>query len=140
EVHLKFGDSSVIVFAAHFRSKADDDPGRRLAEAKATRDLMVAAATANTGAIVLLGGDLNDVPGSEAIDAMEDGDVLFRVAKELPEASQATYTYGGEREAIDHIFTTASRATAYIVNSATVVREGAGFAGSDHAALHADFN
>jgi uncharacterized protein len=140
ELHLTFGESSVIVFAAHFRSKADDDPGRRLAEAKATRDIMVATATENTGAVVLLGGDLNDVPGSDTINALEDGDVLFRVAKDLPEAAQGTYTFGGEKEAIDHIFTTASRATAYVAKSATVVRDGnGGLAGSDHAALYADF-
>lgn len=141
EVHLTLGANSVIVYAAHFRSKAEDDPGRRLAEAKATREIMLATATANPGAVVLLGGDLNDVPGSDPINALEEGAALFRVASDLPAGSQATYTFGGEKQAIDHIFTTASRATAYVPKSATVVRDGStGFAGSDHAALHADFN
>jgi predicted extracellular nuclease len=140
ELHLKLGESSVIVFAAHFRSKAEDDPGRRLAEAKATREVMITTATENTGAVVLLGGDLNDIPGSDAINALEDGDALFRVAKDLPETSQGTYTFGGERQAIDHIFTTASRATAYVAKSAKVTRDANGFAGSDHAAIQADFN
>ena len=141
EVHLTFGSHSVIVYAAHFRSKADDDPSRRLAEAKATREIMIATAEANTGAVVLLGGDLNDVPGSDTINALEEGGALVRVAKDLPEASQATYTFAGERQAIDHIFTTASRATAYVPKSATVLRDGnTGFAGSDHAAIYADFN
>jgi uncharacterized protein len=140
EVHLAFGSSSVIVYAAHFRSKADDDPSRRVAEAKATREIMIATATANTGAVVLLGGDLNDVPGSSAINALEEGEALVRVARDLPEAAQGTYMFGGESQAIDHIFTTASRATAYVAKSATVVREGkSGFAGSDHAAIYADF-
>ncbi len=142
EVHLTFGPNAVIVYAAHFRSKADDDPGRRLAEAKATREIMIATAEANTGAVVLLGGDLNDVPGSDTLTVFEEGAALFRVAKDLPEASQATYTFAGEPQAIDHIFTTASRATAYVPKSANVLRDGsqAGFAGSDHAALYADFN
>ena len=142
EVHLTLGSNSVIVYAAHFRSKADDDPSRRLAEAKATRQIMVATAEANTGAVVLLGGDLNDIPGSDAINALEEGGALVRVAKDLPEASQATYTFAGEKQAIDHIFTTASRATAYVPKSANVVRDGSsgGFAGSDHAAIYADFN
>ncbi|MBX3225645.1 MAG: endonuclease/exonuclease/phosphatase family protein, partial [Labilithrix sp.] len=140
EVHLTLGSNSVIAYAAHFRSKAEDDPGRRIAEAKATRDIMMAAATANTGAVVLLGGDLNDVPGSDTINAMEEGGALVRVAKDLPEASQGTYTFGGQRQAIDHIFTTASRATAYVPKSATVLRDGnSGFAGSDHASIYADF-
>ncbi|MBX3202125.1 MAG: endonuclease/exonuclease/phosphatase family protein [Labilithrix sp.] len=141
ELHLTLGSNSVITFAAHFRSKAEDDPGRRLAEAKATREIMLAAATANTGAVVLLGADLNDVPGSDALEAMEEGGALVRVAKDLPEASQGTYTFGGQRQAIDHIYTTASRATAYVAKSATVLRDGnSGFAGSDHASIYADFN
>lgn len=141
EVHLTLGSNSVITFAAHFRSKAEDDPGRRLAEAKATREIMLAAATANTGAVVLLGADLNDVPGSDTLEAMEEGGALVRVAKDLPEASQGTYTFGGQRQAIDHIYTTASRATAYVAKSATVLRDGnSGFAGSDHASIYADFN
>ncbi|HVH47328.1 MAG TPA: endonuclease/exonuclease/phosphatase family protein [Labilithrix sp.] len=141
EFHLTFGSNSVIVFAAHFRSKADDDPSRRLAEAKAAHDIIVAAGTANTGAVVLLGGDLNDVPGSDTIDALEKDGALVRVAKDLPEASQGTYSFGGTKQAIDHIFTTASRASAYVPKSATVVRDGTqGLAGSDHAAIYADFN
>ena len=141
EVHLMLGSNSVITYAAHFRSKADDDPGRRLAEAKATREIMLAAATENTGAVVLLGGDLNDIPGSDALNALEDGDALVRVAKDLPESAQGTYTFGGKNQAIDHIFTTASRAKAYVAKSATVLRDGnAGFAGSDHASIYADFN
>jgi endonuclease/exonuclease/phosphatase family metal-dependent hydrolase len=141
EIHLKFGDSDVVVFPAHFRSKNDDDPARRIAEAKAAHDIMVATGTANTGAIVLLGGDLNDVPGSETLDAMEKDGALVRVAKDLPVAEQATYSFSGQKEAIDHIFTTASRATAYLPKSAKVVRDGnGGLAGSDHAAIYADFN
>lgn len=141
EVHLTVGSNSVIVFAAHFRSKAEDDPGRRLAEAKAAHDIMVAAGEANTGAIVLLGGDLNDVPGSETLDAIEKDAALVRVAEDLPVEAQGTYTFGGQNQAIDHILTTAARATAYVPKSATVVRDGknGGFAGSDHASLYADF-
>lgn len=141
ELHLAFGASSVVVFAAHFRAKADDDPGRRLAEAKATHEIVVRAGTENTGAVVLLGGDLNDIPGSPPLDALEAESALFRVAKDLPEASQGTYAFGGSKQAIDHIFTTASRATAYVPKSAKVVSDGdKGFAGSDHSAIYADFN
>ncbi len=141
EVHLKIGSHAVIVFAAHFRSKADDDPQRRLAEAKATHTIMVATGEANPDALVLLGGDLNDVPGSAPIDALEADGALVRVAKDLPAASQGTYTFGGEKQAIDHIFTTAAGGSAYVAGSAAVVRDGnGGLAGSDHAALHADFN
>lgn len=144
EVHLTIGTSSVIVFAAHFRSKATDDPARRLAEAVATHQIMVDVGNANTGALVLLGGDLNDSPGSPPIDAMEKDAALVRVAKDIPTDAQGTYTFAGKKEAIDHIFTTAARATNYVPKSATVIRDGsasgtAGFAGSDHASIYADF-
>lgn len=140
EYHLTVGSTPVVVFAAHFRSKFEDDAGRRLAEAAATRDLVVAAGEANTGALVLLGGDLNDVPGSAALEALEKDAALVRVAKDLPIAEQGTFVFEGERHAIDHIYTTAARATAYVPKSAKVVRDGnGGFAGSDHASIYADF-
>ncbi|MBX3233984.1 MAG: endonuclease/exonuclease/phosphatase family protein [Labilithrix sp.] len=139
EVHLTLGDSEVIVYAAHFRSKSDDDPGRRLAEAQATHDIMKATGDANKGALVVLGGDLNDTPGSEPIAALEAG--LLRVASDLPENEQGTYRYQGQDQAIDHIFVTKNRAKSYVAQSATVVRDPgrAGFASSDHASLWADF-
>lgn len=140
EVHLTIGDSTVIVFAAHLRSKSNDDPGRRLAEARKTQELVVAAGLANTGALVLLGGDLNDVPGSEPLQALEKDGALVRVLAELPPAEQGTYRFGGELQAIDHLFTTAARATAYVPNSGKVIGDGnGGFAGSDHKAIYADF-
>jgi endonuclease/exonuclease/phosphatase family metal-dependent hydrolase len=140
EVHLTVGAHSVIVFAAHFRSKVTDDPGRRLAEAQATHDIMVAVGADNGGALVLLGGDLNDTPGSPPLDALEQDAALVRVAKDLSAGDQGTYTYAGQKTAIDHIFTTAARAPSYVPKSATVVSDdNAGFAGSDHASLYADF-
>jgi predicted extracellular nuclease len=140
EVHLTIGDSTIIVFAAHFRSKSNDDPGRRLAEARKTQELVVAAGLANTGALVLLGGDLNDVPGSEPLEALEKDGALVRVLAELPPAEQGTYRFGDKLQAIDHLFTTAARATAYVPNSGKVIGEGnGGFAGSDHKAIYADF-
>jgi uncharacterized protein len=140
ELHLSFASKKVVVFAAHFRSKSDDDPGRRLAEAKKTQELMVAAGTANASALVLLGGDLNDTPGSDAIDALEKDGALVRVAKDIPEPSQGTYKFNGTLQAIDHIFTTKTRASAYVGQSAKVVSDTTGgFGGSDHASIYADF-
>lgn len=144
EVHLTIGTATVIVFAAHFRSKADDEPARRLAEATAAHTIMVDVAAANTGALVLLGGDLNDTPGSPPLNALEKDNALVRVAKDLPTDQQGTYNFGGSNQAIDHIYTTASHASSYVPKSAKVVRDGSGttggFGGSDHASIYADFN
>lgn len=139
EVHLTLGKSKVVVFAAHFRSKSSDDPARRLAEARATHDIMKATGEANSSALVVLGGDLNDTPGSAAIKALEEGGSLLRVASDLPDAEQGTYRFQGADQAIDHIFVT--KKTAYVAKSAKVARDTGktGFGGSDHASLWAEF-
>jgi predicted extracellular nuclease len=143
EVHLAFGASKVIVFAAHFRSKVDDDPGRRLAEGQKTQELMAAAGAANASALVLLGGDLNDTPDSPPLLALAKDGALLRVAGDVPTEAQGTLTFNGSNIAIDHIFTTASHASSYVAKSTLVVRDNnatsGGFAGSDHATIYADF-
>ena len=141
EIRMTFGVRQVVMFAAHFRSQVDDDPGRRLAEAKATHAIMGATAAELPDALVVLGGDLNDRPGSAPLNALEEGGTLLRVAKDLPEAAQGTYLYNGKRDALDHVFVVAGQATRYLPMSATVYRDDErGFAGSDHAALAADFS
>lgn len=142
EVHLTLGSKKVVVFAAHFKAKTDDsdDPGRRLAEAKATHDIMDKTGSDNAKSLVVLGGDLNDVPGSDPINALEGDGKLLRVASDV--TNQGTYKFGGADQPIDHIFVTKNHAKSYIAQSATVVRDGSakGFAGSDHATLWADFS
>ncbi|MDB4941472.1 MAG: endonuclease/exonuclease/phosphatase, partial [Labilithrix sp.] len=140
ELRMTFGARPVVMFAAHFRSQVDDDPGRRLAEAGATRDIMSGVAAELPGALVVLGGDLNAAPGSDAVNALEEGGALVRVAGDLPVADQGTYLYAGSRTALDHVFVVRGQASRYRAMSAHVYREGTrGLAGSDHAALSADF-
>jgi endonuclease/exonuclease/phosphatase family metal-dependent hydrolase len=141
EVHMDLDAERVIQFSAHFRSKANDDPGRRLAEAKAAREIVIASATEFPDAIVVLAGDLNDTPGSEPIDVLENGLELLRVAKDLPVGEQGTYQWNGQAEAIDHVFLSTTSRGVYVPGSAEVIHSpGAwGLAGSDHAALLADF-
>jgi uncharacterized protein len=142
EVRMTFGATQVVMFAAHFRSQSNDDPARRLAEANASRTIVTQTATELPAALVLLGGDLNDMPGSAAINALEEGGSLLRVASDIPVADQATYTFQGQKNAIDHIFVTKAQAARYVAKSAVVFRDDTrgGFAGSDHAALGADFS
>lgn len=128
----------VVVFAAHFRSKNNDDPGRRLAEAQVSRQLAQATAAAKPTALVVLGGDLNDTPGSPPIDALEADGGLLRVASELATDEQATYVFNGRGEAIDHLLE-ASTPARYLVGSARVDRLPRSTSGSDHWPLSADF-
>jgi predicted extracellular nuclease len=138
EVHLDRGGRTVIAFAAHFRSKSSDDPGRRYAEAVAARDIVASAATENPDALVVFGGDLNDVPGSPPIVAIDEK--LARVSIGLPDESIATYWFEGRGQAIDHIYV--SGAARFLAGTFLVDRDPGArtFAGSDHAAVHADFD
>lgn len=141
ETHLDVDGALLIAFSAHFRSKyPPDDPAQRLAEASAANDIVTAAAQANPGALVVLGGDLNDVPGSAPINALEDGGSLLRVASELG-GDAATYIYRGQGQAIDHLYFAQNGSGAYVPGSARVVRNSdRGLAGSDHSALVGTFS
>jgi endonuclease/exonuclease/phosphatase family metal-dependent hydrolase len=128
-----------VLFAAHFRSKVMDDPGRRLAEAQVSRRIVTDVANASPGALVVMAGDLNDTPGSPPLDALTANEGLVRAAADLPVPDQATYLFNGRGEAIDHILQAVTAAAKVVPRSAVVWRESRGFAGSDHFALTADF-
>lgn len=141
EVHLRVpAVGAVVVFVAHFRSKVNDDPARRLAEAQAARRLVAARATASPDAIVVLGGDLNDVPGSPPLEALREGAALVRATEALPDSEIGTHLYGGRWIPIDHFFV-AKRSPGFMIpGSFQVFREATrGFAGSDHGAIVARF-
>jgi endonuclease/exonuclease/phosphatase family metal-dependent hydrolase len=137
EVHLDFGGQRVVGFAAHFRSQFNDDPGRRLAEAQMAHTIITARTTTFPDAVVVLGGDLNDTPGSPPINALDANGTLQRVAADRG-AAAGTYVYNGSLQAIDHIYLGRDSAGSYIPGSAQVVGDPAsGYSSSDHAALRA---
>ena len=129
----------VVLFAAHFRSKANDDPGRRLAEAQASRVLVQGVASGRPDALVALAGDLNDTPDSAPLQALTADGGLVRAAEDLPVADQATYVWNGRGEAIDHVLQAVTPACTVVPRSAKSWREAYGFGGSDHYALTAEF-
>ncbi|MCA9636139.1 MAG: endonuclease/exonuclease/phosphatase family protein, partial [Myxococcales bacterium] len=142
EVHVDVDGARVIVFAAHFRSKVDDDPGRRLAEGQRAGEWLAMRAAEYPEATIVLGGDLNDVPASPPLQALESSGPLLRVASEL--ADDSTYLYDGKASALDHLFQALSAAGAAVPGSAKIFRsptawDGGGWGGSDHAALRASF-
>ncbi len=139
EGHVRVEGREVVLFAAHFRSKVNDDAGRRLAEAQASRALVTGVAAGLPGALVVLAGDLNDTPGSPPLDALTLDGGLVRAAADLPEADQATYVWNGRGEAIDHVLQAVTPACALVPRSAKSWREASGFGGSDHFALSAEF-
>lgn len=139
EVELSIRGRRVFVYTAHFKSKNDDDADRRLAEARAAAVIIRERVAEDPDALIVLGGDLNDEPGSPPLAALEADGRLLRVASDLDDAS--TYVFNGQGIAIDHLYLALDAAGSYVPRSAVVFREGLrGFAGSDHAALRATFN
>ena len=105
----------------------------------AARELAIQAAADYPDALVILGGDLNDTPGSPPIQALEANGGMLRVASELGEGA-ATYTYQGQAQAIDHLYLVETPGGVYLPGTATVIRSNQrGLAGSDHAGLVATF-
>lgn len=141
EVRLDAQGAELIVFATHFRSKVNDDPGRRYAEAQMAHTILTEVAAERPGALVVLGGDLNDVPGSPPLEAMEQDGALRRVSSDKPESEIGTLWYRGVREPIDHLYQAVHAAGPYVPGSFRVVGDTAasGLGGSDHAAVQADF-
>lgn len=142
EVELDRGGRTVIVFAAHLRSMVSDDPGRRLAEAQAAREIVGARAAGRQGALVVFGGDCNDTPGSPTLAALEEGGALERVTGGRPEAELATYVFGGAAIALDHLFRARDGGGALVpgeVSARWDALPARGYGGSDHAALRAVF-
>lgn len=143
ETHLQVRDARLVFFAAHFKSKNNDEPLRRLAEASAARDIVLAAAARDPGALVVLGGDLNDTPGSpplRALEASQGDDQLLRLAADAEQGDQYTHSYMRQPFAIDHLYVPTGTAQHYRAQSARAVRDspGLGLSGSDHAALQAE--
>jgi len=141
EVRLDAEGHQLIVFAAHFKAKIDDDPERRLAEATRARQIIDAVATANPDALIVLGGDLNDTPDSPPLTILLGDDGMQRVAAELvPE--DWTYSYQGVHQAIDHLLLALDATGGQHIKGSTRVFRGegsGGYGGSDHAALRASF-
>lgn len=139
EVHLDHAGRRVVVFCAHFRSKVRDEPERRAAEGAAAAEIVGDAARSHPDALVLMAGDLNDTPGSDALNALQRSG-LRRVAETLGEGGDLTWRGRAGAHALDHILL-APGAGRLVEGSVAVLRDAdGGWAGSDHAALRADFS
>lgn len=99
-----------------------------------------ALAVRELDALVILGGDLNDTPGSPPLDALTVAGGLIRVADDVSPAEQATYIYQGRGQSIDHLLLAPSTVATRVPRSSRVWRDGtSGYGGSDHRALTSDF-
>lgn len=139
EVRLTVKGQDVTAFATHFRSKVNDDPGRRLAEGQMARTVVMESVADRPNALVVLGGDFNDTPDSAPIQAILGDGGFLRTASDIPESQQGTFVYNGAALPIDHIFQALGGAGAYVPQSAATHGTWGGYGGSDHGAITADF-
>jgi endonuclease/exonuclease/phosphatase family metal-dependent hydrolase len=138
EVRLDHHGREVVVFCVHFRSKVRDEPERRAAEGAAAAEIVSSVAQRRPDALVLMAGDLNDHPGSDALNALQRSG-LRRVAERLGPDGDITWRGRAGAFALDHILH-APTAARWTEAGVEVLRDGdGGYAGSDHAALRADF-
>ena len=96
---------------------------------------MAEVASENPDALIVMGGDLNDEPGTTTLDALTGGGMNI-----VEEADTWTYSYSGSEQQIDHLVYPVDQAGIYVPNSGQAMRDGGGgFYGSDHGALVAEF-
>jgi uncharacterized protein len=138
EVHTTIGDVDVIVLNGHFRSRRrPDDPEQRHAEASRAREIALQVSSANPDALIVLGGDLNDVPGSPTLDILEEGGAMYRTGEELGMDGWTVNSFGN-LSAIDHLMLLDGRGT-FVPGTARILRDVNSLGGSDHAAMIAGF-
>lgn len=145
EIHIELGGRNIIVFSAHFISKnssnGDESDARRAAEGRAAARILEETAEKYPDALIVMGGDLNDTPGSDTLKPLESSDMLLRVAEELSYTDQATYYYN-EPIALDHLFMALNHGGSYVKGSAEVIKDAPSWYEldpSDHASLRAEF-
>ena len=143
EVHLERDGRRIIVFNAHFKSKNNDDPALRLAEAERAFAIMEARTLEFPEALIVLGGDLNDEPGSQTIAVFDENVAFNRVTTELAPGLATYYGFTGSNQptVLDHIIGIDTETAFFVPGSTQVLRNGenAGLFGSDHAGLRATF-
>jgi uncharacterized protein len=133
------------VFIAHFKAKRDDDPALRLGEATQARAIVLAKAKADPKRLIVMGGDLNDDPGSDPISKLESSDAAGKLTRVLgvDVAPDQQYSWFGSvnRSKLDHLFVPDPIASKYVKGSGKIFKdaERKGLSGSDHGAVFARF-
>jgi endonuclease/exonuclease/phosphatase family metal-dependent hydrolase len=105
EVHLETGGRRLVLVTAHLVSKRDGPAkdGRRERQARRLREIVDRAAAADPAAVVVLAGDLNDLPASAPLAPLLGDGAWTDVAAWLAPGAAWTYVYRGRRERLDYV-------------------------------------
>lgn len=141
ETHFEVAGRKLVMLGVHFRSKAMDDPNKRIAEAQRCRAIAngLAAEDANMGILIL--GDFNDVPGSNPYKVVQGSppDEWLDAASVLVAQEQWTFNFNGTKELIDHQFANPILRAMLVSSSVKIVRSAEVTQASDHAPLVATY-
>ena len=132
------------IFVVHFKSKGgseDEGLSLRLAEARATREIMDRILAQDAQATFLVCGDFNDFIDSESLTALiGSGDTaLVSFVEELPEDGRVTYNQEPYISMIDFILASPAMAQRYESGSYRITPGSPETTGSDHNPVVARF-
>ena len=137
EVHLATAGRSVVLLGNHLVSRLDPaQEGRRALQAARVRALADALRAGEPAAVVVVAGDLNDLPGSRALAPLLGDGLLADVGAAIPPGDAWTWSGGGARERIDYLLV--PREDAALVARAQVLAGDDVSQASDHRPLVAD--
>lgn len=142
EIRLTFNERKLVLFGVHYKSKDNDNPQKRLAEAQHTRELADSVTADDPSAGVLILGDFNDLPGSPPLNASigSEPDVYAAIADNVSEVDRWTFNFQGTLELVDHQLASPLLADMVVPDSVRILHGPEVDAASDHAPIIATFN
>ncbi len=141
EYRFTFNGRKLALFGVHYKSKDNDDPDKRLAEAQHTRMLADAVIEEDPSVGVIILGDFNDLPGSPALrwSLGEEPNVFANTADQVPAMDRWTFNFGGTLELVDHQLTNDVMSSRLDAGSARILHGPEVDAASDHAPIIATY-
>jgi len=103
ELHVDAGGWRLVLVGTHLVSRLSDAGARRAEQAARLRQIADAAAERYPGALVLVGGDLNDLPDAPSLAPLLADGAWIDPAAGLPGDQAWTWSSGGARERIDYL-------------------------------------
>jgi endonuclease/exonuclease/phosphatase family metal-dependent hydrolase len=132
ELHARAGGRAIVVVGTHLSSAVSDGGARRAEQARRVREIADAARAADPAALVLAGGDLNDLPTSAPLaPLLADGAWLDRAP-----AGAITWSGASGSARLDYLLVAREQAAA--LSSLEVVAGPDVAAASDHRPVVAD--
>lgn len=142
EIRITFNGRRLVLLGVHYKSKENDDPDKRLAEAQRARTIADSITADDPEAGVIILGDFNDLPDSPALNwSLGSDPVVYQsVADQVPQADRWTFNFQGTLELVDHQIGNALVYDMLDTSSVRIVHGPEAEAASDHAPIIATYD